>query len=481
MKLQNLAVIFVIIAIPIILVLAYYMSLQSDTLKLQAAYNTKLLDSTKEAIDAFEINTVEWNANYSETADSKRRDVMASINTFTNAFANNTGVSGISKEYILAHMPAIAFTLYDGYYIYSPAEIKVTSKNSNEVTKFNEDNQILYLKEDGTETTNPEEAATEYKHILKPFTSYSEKIVSTVDGGNNEVIINYTLDNYVTLYVEMKDTDGVVRYVSRGGYLTDPTKISLGESNINNISFDGKIILPEVLTEKIAYKDGDTIETGTFNYVYEAEGNTKVYIEGNTAPYRFFRINTNLERVDVESLSEPLYKKCTVPRNIDGKDTYIELYQKLTKEDNKWYTINKNGEYIEATNTYGVETYDVKQDFSAINYYVESYIFTNWFNGLDLRVYNNAETPEDSTDDFIDEHNPILQIGGDNNPDPESEIEKDSKFSNHKREVIKEVVTSNLNQAITSYSRNSAESDFRLPELTETDWDQILTNVSIIT
>ena len=38
-----------------------------------------------------------------------------------------------------------------------------------------------------------------------------------------------------------------------------------------------------------------------------------------------------------------------------------------------------------------------------------------------------------------------------------------------------------MNQAITSYSRNSREGDYKLPKLTETDWDQILRNVSIIT
>ena len=133
MKLHNLAVIFIVIALPLILITSYYISLQIDTINMQTAYNTKLLDSTKEAIDAFEINTVEWNANYSETADSKRRDIMASINTFTTSFANNTGISGASREYILAYMPAIAYTLYDGYYIYSPAETKIALTDENGV------------------------------------------------------------------------------------------------------------------------------------------------------------------------------------------------------------------------------------------------------------------------------------------------------------------------------------------------------------
>ena len=131
MKIQNLAVIFIIIVIPIILVLSYYMSLQRDTINMQASYNTKLLES---AIEAFEINTVEWNEAYSETADSKRRDVMAAINTFVTSFANNIGIGGASKEDVLTYIPAIAFIGYDGYYIYAPEEVPQTVKDKDGVT-----------------------------------------------------------------------------------------------------------------------------------------------------------------------------------------------------------------------------------------------------------------------------------------------------------------------------------------------------------
>ena len=144
MKLQNLSVIFIIIVIPLILVVSYYISLQVDTLNMQAAYNTKLLESTKEAIDAFEINTVEWNSEFSQTADSKRRDVTASINTFISSFANNIGVGGTSKEYISAYIPAIAYTLYDGYYIYAPTDTKQTIKNEKGLgVTFSEDNSLI--------------------------------------------------------------------------------------------------------------------------------------------------------------------------------------------------------------------------------------------------------------------------------------------------------------------------------------------------
>lgn len=54
-------------------------------------------------------------------------------------------------------------------------------------------------------------------------------------------------------------------------------------------------------------------------------------------------------------------------------------------------------------------------------------------------------------------------------------------FSDHRRAIIKQTLISNLNQAITSYSRNGSAGTFELPILTEEDWDKILNNVSIIT
>lgn len=280
MKLHNLSVIFVIIAVPLILITSYYISLQIDTINMQTAYNAKLLDSTKEAIDAFEINTVEWNANYSETADSKRRDVMASINTFINSFANNLGVTGTSRESIMAYMPAIAYTLYDGYYIYSPANTKVAIKDDNGVGvvmtkkllesnkelfsgytyKEADEGKLLYKLAKGTKdgtynvkktddtyenidfTLDQENAATEYKHILKPFAMYSEKV--------GDWVINYTLDNYITIYGNVEN-----EFVSKSGYLTDPKKIGgMKHNDISGISFNGKSIKPEYLSEQTAYK-----------------------------------------------------------------------------------------------------------------------------------------------------------------------------------------------------------------------------------
>ena len=58
MKYQNFAVIFVLIVLPLSLVLSYYIQNQTDTLMLQTTYQTKLNDSTYDAIAAYQLNSM---------------------------------------------------------------------------------------------------------------------------------------------------------------------------------------------------------------------------------------------------------------------------------------------------------------------------------------------------------------------------------------------------------------------------------------
>ena len=221
-------------------------------------------------------------------------------------------------------------------------------------------------------TLDQENAATEYKHILKPFAMYSEKV--------GDWVINYTLDNYITIYGNVTDEEtGEKKFVSKAGYLTDPARITgMIHNDISGITFNGKNIKPEYLSEQIAYKDGEKYKVNKFYYVYEAEGNTKVYFDAENKP---FTLNKDSEIVYVENLTRPLYKKCTIYKENDSKPTYLEIYQNLL--DGNWYTRNDKNEYkqIDSSIYKGVNE-ELKEDYSAINYCVESYVITNFVNSL---------------------------------------------------------------------------------------------------
>ena len=57
MKIQSLAVIFAIIILPIVIILSYFIHAEVDTIAIQTGYDTKLIDSTHDAMAALEINT----------------------------------------------------------------------------------------------------------------------------------------------------------------------------------------------------------------------------------------------------------------------------------------------------------------------------------------------------------------------------------------------------------------------------------------
>ena len=175
MKLQNLAVIFAIIIIPVTLILSAYIGTQIDTASLQQSYDTKLKDATHDAVVAFELNTQD-NA-YSNNSDSIRRDLQAVINTFSGSLASGLNIPGANQERIMPYIPAILITLYDGYYIYSPSEYSYSTKEEI----------------DGEWT---EVQKTGYTHVLKPYVYYSARYES----GGDYVVVNYSLDNYITIY-----------------------------------------------------------------------------------------------------------------------------------------------------------------------------------------------------------------------------------------------------------------------------------------
>lgn len=197
MRLQNLIIIFVVIALPVIIILSVYVNYQVDTANLRASYDNKFLSATYDMLTAFQLNTT--NDKYSTTSDSLVRDIEASINTFSAAFAGSLGLTGMSKSDVMTYVPALLFTMYDGYYIYAP-----TAKVANESDKIT------------------------YDHTLKPYVYYTDEYKN----GNKKIIINYSLDNYVAVYYYDEDNN---EYQSKAGYLEAITK----NLNSNGIYIDG--------------------------------------------------------------------------------------------------------------------------------------------------------------------------------------------------------------------------------------------------
>lgn len=224
MKLQHIAIIFIIIIVPISLVLSSYINNQIKTIDYQTSYDTSLINSTYDAIKAFQLNTA--NNMYSTISNSKIRDIEASINVFYDSLGTSFGASGYTEEELKMYVPALLFNLYDGYYIYSN----------------------YYDTELG-----------EYKYGLKPFIYYSCRYKF----GNDDFVVNYTLDNTITV-IGTIDGD----FVTKTGHLLN----SDSSENMEN----------EILKENLIILDNtNNANTSTENYQYIVYNSQKIYREND--------------------------------------------------------------------------------------------------------------------------------------------------------------------------------------------------------
>lgn len=175
MNFKNVAVIFIVIILPIIMVFSLYAKLQIDTLNIQTALDSKLNTATYDTMQALNTNILN---NVRNGSDSLARDINASINTFMSTLSIGFGSGGQDINYVKPYVPAITYILYDGYYIYSPTLNAGTGK---------------------------------YEHILKPYIYYTARYVN----GGTDVIIHYTLDNYISYYGKFNNGS----YETGAGYL----------------------------------------------------------------------------------------------------------------------------------------------------------------------------------------------------------------------------------------------------------------------
>lgn len=479
MKLQNMTVIFIIIMIPIILVVSYYIGLQINTITMQKNYTVKLQTAAKDSIQALEINTVEWNSASSNLADSKRRDVLAAINTFTTSLANGMGIGGAGKGRIQTYIPAIVYTMYDGYYIYSASLMKDQDTDKDGLTQFNAD---------GTIKSN----GKSYQYILKPYSPYSARYASA--NRSIDVTVNYTLDNYIRVYGTVNG-----EYQAKEGYLVvcdddAGVRVNKNGGSISGITYRGATIKPEALTEQV-YTDEGVKE---YQYIYDQYDN-KLYWDNKdgTNEGNYFSVDKNNNKVYLQTaLPEGdagfsitnRFRKISIPMYDNRKDewTVQKVFQILNPGgDSKFYYENESGAFVEFTNP-GKTLGTVKQeeDYSAINYCVESYVFTKWVTkNLGSITVGDMKSPTVGQYNNVDnaKNKNIFAINPSNNPDPENDVAyATSVLAQHKKDIIINTIEKNLSQATAQAQAMNLNYEYRLPQLSYDEWEQALSNISII-
>ena len=168
--------------------------------------------------------------------------------------ATNFSTLGYTKDTLQNYVPAIVYTMYDGYYIYSPYT------NTWWTDGANSDIQDQISQQIPTQNTYGND---ENLYGLKPYIYYSCRYKK---GSSLDVVITYSLDNYVQI-------QGLVdgKAVNKYGYLLSDVSV-----NGENVTYKGINITSEHLKENV-YVDGAVKELS-----YIKLGGTKYYTDGSS-------------------------------------------------------------------------------------------------------------------------------------------------------------------------------------------------------
>ena len=421
MKLQHLAIVFVIIIMPISLIMASYIQNQIDAIEIQTAFDNGLINATYGAVKAFQLNTT--NNKYSSISDSKIRDIEASVNTFYTLLLGSMENDAYSTNDLQMYVPALLYTLYDGYYIYSSYD------NVYSTTGADEDEKVQ-ITLDGNN----------FQNGLKPYVYYSAKYKLR---NGNIIVVNYTLDNEITVYGDFGGNEG---YVTKSGYLINPDLVTNVNTGSKTLTYDGITIEPEELTEHlITIEDQTTGATKSDDYRYIFYQNKKVY-------------------QDHDDGGNLLYNDDGTPK-VFWYDNYMKTY--VNDAEIREYAKNCN-----------------MLSTSAFDYYYEAQEFSEWVRE-NLGDITQADTIKNedgistigSDTEYLSENTGSEKIFyTDKNNDP---MLSSSAFNNHRIAVIRKSIETNLGTVIANY-RSKSLYNYAMPVMSDEDWYKILNNVSLV-
>lgn len=432
MKIQELAIIFIIIILPISLVLSVYTQNQVQTINTQTLYDNRLTSATYDAMRAYQLNAA--NSTTSDMSNSKTRDIEASVSAFRNSIMTAFELNGFTANELNSYIPALVYTMYDGLYIYSPysniAEVN-TDANADEEVKIKTEGQKEYG--------------------LKPYISYSCRYKTT----NIDVVITYSLDNHIAV-------KGMIgrKYVNKEGYLIDGIECSINpdeEIKINDeiekakITYNGIEIGTESLKEYLPLSIDKNDENAA--YPYAKINGTKYYlIQDKEGDQQIVYVSNGFFRTQCKST--------------DSDKTAFNAYKNI-----------------------------IENNYMAKEYYYEAYKFTHWFkeSGLSALTYGDAwdevlvknsdgsGAEQEYREIWPENSTPIFQFNS--SSDIKDNIENEtSTFNQHRLAVIRYKIENNLAIAISNYNAYSGATKvvFQMPELKEDEWDQIIHNISLI-
>ncbi len=443
MKIQGLAIIFIIIIMPITIVLSQYVNNRITTSTMELEYNTRLLNATYDSIKAYQINTV--NNAFGDVTNSKITDIEAAVTTFYNSLANNFNFTGYRADVMKEYIPAVAFTLYDGYYIYSPFKNTLTGVNDEEV-------DTTYSKPNAT--TNG----------LKPYVYYSARYID----GLNDFIITYTLDNYITIMGQIGNN-----YVYDSGFLYSIASSKAESDNGNGIFYNSNN--NSYYFDGIKFSADDTEElkeyVGSQEYSYARINGQKYYLEEDPSNIKrdAYGVNENAKFFFIDDKGAKNYSNVDV---YNATNSNFKNYYFAIKNNKSAYIYYKKAyEFSKAVLENAVDNYKDKAGTPQRGYNLSN------LNHNQCEYYDTGtKTDELKKSGII----PLSEYGNDFRIFDGNMHLADSNFNKHRKAIIRYVIETNMSPAISGFS-SSADVEFIMPKISDKDWETIQNDVCEIT
>ena len=511
MKYQHLAVIFCLIIVPISMVVGLFTSNMIKVSEKESAYTSLLYNSTYDAVRAYQINT--QNNNYSSERTSRIRDITASVNSFFSSMATGLSSSGYTKTELNDCIPAILYNMYDGFYIYgiynNYAELKDKQYNTSYGTTETKKAPEFKMNEDISEDAKLKG--------LKAFNYYTCKY--TVNNQYN-IIVNYTLDNYISVYAEYIGNDGLWKYEALEGYYIDPRKVTnIDDKNHTvTLNFD-TVIGPEVLGEYVATVDTQYHLDNTFHKVYR---NIRYYnyVIYNNQKYYFDDsvMNGGSEYGTVEPIIKTVgnrdnnfsfnntYTGIPIFRLENNKRVYIGTYEMarlyasikgmpIPVDEKNFFTMN----HIDLAGFFKNKDYEFK-DLNAYYYYVNAKAFSERAHEILKRIDIGDDYRNIDSEPFKRKYNVTIDSTGVQGTDPHQKAYlitnkifdyeqpgndpelASSAFDSHRIDVVIASIQNGLINEVKNFDDYLGRTyRYQMPAISEVDWHMIANNSTMLT
>ncbi len=462
MRIQNLAVIFVIIILPITLVLQAYIRNLTNVTNVEARYNEILMSSTYDAVRAYQMNTI--NNDYSGVNTSRQRDIKASVNSFFNSLATGLHKSGSTKAAMNEYVPALLFNLYDGFYIYGPYNNVASTGSDNNGNGVNDLDEGVTHDPDKIDNKRPffnENVANTENTIygVKPFIYYScEYATDPNDEKAYDITINYTLDNYIAVSGWAKE-DGNTVQISGAGYYINGAKTQILAKNVQEFlyrsTFGGDTINNSANVQIKAETLGEYISF--YDKVYKQHISDNGLISQNTIPdmngavysryYRYINynntkyyfddcMNTSNITYSAENHTPPIF---TINNHCRE---YISLDQLITLANYEGWTTS-DGQPVTKD-----QSYSVAANFS--DYIKQNPNWVNWY-FKDVNPYYYYKKAKNFSDEMYKYLSRINLTASDQNNDVIPVIKNNSFNAKYDMEVRTGEQIQNDDHTISSY------------------------------